>query len=380
MAGTYVIAFDIDMSSEPNPSQTTFRRTLKTGVTCHDRRRAEQGCVLFSPLANLNKTFIIDMEGEIVHEWNHDSAIGIYGSLTQDGNLFMGAKIHDETWKAFGIWPAFKGGELREVTPSGDILWRHKDAWHHHDQRKMPHGGAMYMSLEVVPEELAARVKGGHAAPDGTKQMYADVLVEVDQSGNRIWEWRAIEQLDPIEDFQEDSEPRWEWSHGNTIVPLGDDRVMVSFRAIHTIGIIDKATGKWLWKYRDPKMGGQHDPQMLENGNILVYDNGTQRRHMGVFPHSRVIEIDPKTNEIVWKYEDSFPFAFYSPQISGAQRLPGGNTLVCEGLRGRIFQVTPSGDVVWEYVNPYFGPNVFDFDINMVFRAFFHPREELTFL
>ena len=368
------------MSPDPSNSQTTFRRILRTGVTCHNRQKAEQGYVLFSPLANLNKTFIIDMDGEVVHEWTHDQAIGIYGSLTEDGNLFMGAKIKDDTWNAFGIWPAFKGGELREVTPSGEIIWRHTDKWHHHDQRKMPHGGALYMSLEVVPEELARRVKGGHPAPDGTEQMYADVLVEVDKSGNPIWQWRAIDHLDPAEDFQEDSEPRWEWSHGNTIVPLGDDRVIVSFRAIHTIGIIDKATGKWLWEYRDPKMGGQHDPQMLENGNILVYDNGTQRRHMGVFPHSRAFEINPNTNEIVWKYEDSFPFAFYSPQISGAQRLPGGNTLICEGLRGRIFQVTPGGEVVWEYVNPHFGPNVFGFDINMVFRAFFHTREELHFL
>ena len=64
--------------------------------------------------------------------------------------------------------------------------------------------------------------------------------------------------------------------------------MLVSFRAIHTVGIIDKASGKFLWKYRHPEMGGQHDPQMLPNGNVLIYDNGTQRRFMGLFPHSRV--------------------------------------------------------------------------------------------
>ncbi|WP_171181245.1 aryl-sulfate sulfotransferase [Ruegeria sp. HKCCD8929] len=368
------------MNTQTSLSQSTLTRIMKTGVTGHNRAKAEQGYVLFSPLANLNKTFIIDMDGEVVHEWTHDSVIGIYGSLTDEGNLFMGAKIEDESWDAFGIWKAFKGGEVREVSPSGEILWRHKDIWHHHDQRKMPHGGALYMSLEQVPPDLAREVGGGHAAPDGTKEMYADVLVEVDKNGNRIWEWRAIEHLDPKVDFHRAGEPQWEWCHGNTIAPLGDDRVIVSFRAIHTVGIIDKATGEWLWKYRDPQMGGQHDPHMLENGNILVYDNGTQRDHMAVFPYSRAIEINPKTNEIEWSYKDAFPFAFYSPQISGARRLPGGNTLICEGLRGRIFQVTPKGEVVWEYVSPFFGLNVMGYDINMVFRAFFYTRDQLPFL
>jgi len=235
------------------------------------------------------------------------------------------------------------------------------------------------MSMEKVPEELASQVVGGHPVP-GNPNMYSDVLIEVDRNGNTIWQWHAKDHLDPVEDFQEVSEPRWEWSHGNTIAPIGDDRVLVSFRAIHTIGIIDKASGKWLWKYRDPMMGGQHDPQLLDNGNILVFDNGTQRRHNGVLPFSRIIEINPTTSEIVWSYEDVPSFAFYSPQISGVQRLPGGNTLVCEGLRGRIFQVTPQGEVVWEYINPYFGPNVFNFDVNMVFRAFFYTRDQLPFL
>ena len=156
--------------------------------------------------------------------------------------------------------------------------------------------------------------------------------------------------------------------------------MLVSFRAIHTVGIIDKATGKFLWKYRHPEMGGQHDPQMLPNGNVLIYDNGTQRRFMGLFPHSRVFEINPATNEIEWEYRDRFPFTFYSPQVSGVQRLPGGNTLICEGLRGRIFQVTPSGEVVWEYVNHYFEPNIFGFDSNMVFRAYFYTPEQVPFV
>jgi hypothetical protein len=64
----------------------------------------------------------------------------------------------------------------------------------------------------------------------------------------------------------------------------------------------------------------------------------------------------PDGNQIVWKYREAFPQNFYSDRISNARRLPNGNTLINEGMFGRFFEVTSVGEVVWEYVNPYFGP------------------------
>ena len=69
--------------------------------------------------------------------------------------------------------------------------------------------------------------------------------------------------------------------------------------------------------------------------------------------HSRVIEIDPDTNEIAWEYRGDPPISFYSYHISGAERQPNGNTLICEGAPGRIFEVTPGKEIVWEYINPF---------------------------
>jgi hypothetical protein len=100
---------------------------------------------------------------------------------------------------------------------------------------------------------------------------------------------------------------------------------------------------------------------------------------LNMFPGSRVLEIDPISKEIVWQYDASCsgrPFwTFFSSFISSARRLPNGNTLICEGMNGRLFQVTPHGDIVWEYVNPYFGKWV-DHNVesggnlsNWVFRA-----------
>ena len=64
---------------------------------------------------------------------------------------------------------------------------------------------------------------------------------------------------------------------------------------------------------------------------------------------SRVLEINPVTLELVWSYAGP---RFYSSNISGAQRLPNGNTLVTEGASGRLFEVTKESKIVWEYITP----------------------------
>ena len=98
---------------------------------------------------------------------------------------------------------------------------------------------------------------------------------------------------------------------------------------------------------------------------MLVFDNGnvdvdTNPRHVSSRPNSRVLEINPLDMSIAWEYnaeKSNRPiWSFFSHYISGAQRQPNGNTLICEGANGRIFEVTPNGEIVWEYVNPF--PNV----------------------
>src|SRR5688572_22995423 len=97
---------------------------------------------------------------------------------------------------------------------------------------------------------------------------------------------------------------------------------------------------------------------------------------LGIFAASRVLEIDPISLDILWQYtgEDSGApaWTFHSSFISSARRLPNGNTLIDEGQNGRIFQVTPRGKIVWEYVNPHFGTTIIgsrEVRSNWVFRA-----------
>jgi hypothetical protein len=127
--------------------------------------------------------------------------------------------------------------------------------------------------------------------------------------------------------------------------------------------IIDKSTGNVKWRMNGNITNNQHNPTMLANGNILVFDNG------GIRNHSRVLEIVPETQEIAWEYTGSPPDSFFSFNISGAQRLPNGNTLICEGRSGRLFEVTQEKEVVWEFINPLVVDRVGQHS-RQVFRAY----------
>jgi hypothetical protein len=116
------------------------------------------------------------------------------------------------------------------------------------------------------------------------------------------------------------------------------------------------------------QISGQHDAHLIAEGlpgagNILVFDNqgegGYPPPPLSVTGGSRVLEIDPVKQEIVWEYDGESSgrpgWTFLSSFISSARRLPNGNTLIDEGYNGRFFEVTPKGEIVWEYVSPYFG-------------------------
>lgn len=236
------------------------------------------------------------------------------------------------------------------------------------------------------------------------KRLVDDTLYEVDAKGRQTgFEWHCADRFDEFgfDDAQKaelyeagnfDAEKnRSDWIHINCASYLGKnhlfeelddhrfhpDNIIISARNTNFIAIIDKSTSRVVWKagphfteeHPENKMGqiiGQHHVHMIPSGlpgagNILLFDNGGMPEHRGnktsVFPnnrgYSRVIEINPLTYKIIWKYgaKEGAEF-FFSHFISSAQRLPNGNTLITAGAYGHIFEVTPSKDVVWEFQNP----------------------------
>lgn len=211
-----------------------------------------------------------------------------------------------------------------------------------------------------------------------------------------------------------------DWMHINCMSVLGPnkwydagderfhpDNIIFDGRQTNIIAILDKKTGKLVWKlgpdYTTGKAAeigqiiGQHHAHMIPQGlpgagNILIYDNGGWAGYgapnpvspMGVNnahrDYSRVLEIDPTTLEIVWQCRPMDlgymqPFIadhFYSCYISSAQRLPNGNTLITQGEDGRLLEITSEHEIVWEYISPYFGEHI---TTNMVYRAYRYPYE-----
>ena len=129
----------------------------------------------------------------------------------------------------------------------------------------------------------------------------------------------------------------------------------------------------------DQQMYGSHNIQWIREGlsgagNFLIFNNDC---YNPMDNRSEILEINPyldaagvdnfpnyvnppdalydegnTSNQIVWSYKQNYGNSFYSNYISGMQRLPNGNTHINAGAHGHAFEVTPDGDVVWEYIQP----------------------------
>lgn len=337
-------------------------RQRTTGLWEYDRSQATEGFTLISPL-HTQQTYLIDMSGEVVHSWSHPFVPGNYAYLLENGNLLWSGETPDGPRPGGG-----KGGLLREYSWEGEIVWEYADDRQHHDFKRLSNGNTVYLGWEQMPEETAFRVQGAKpGTEDDQGVIWGDFLREVTPGGETVWEWHTHSGMQ-IEKFPLHAmSTRKEFLHTNAVTELPNGDFMVSFRKNSCIAIIEKATSQLVWHHQDDSWGQQHDCTMLQNGNILLFANGL---HVpGGVPFSRVVEFDPESGQEVWTYKGAPPYTFFSPNISGAQRLWSGNTLICEGLNGRIFEVTSSGDIVWEFVTPWFGPFMRG-ESNSVFRAY----------
>jgi hypothetical protein len=132
----------------------------------------------------------------------------------------------------------------------------------------------------------------------------------------------------------------------------------------------------------DRKLFGQHDVRWIEKGkpgqgNLTVFNNhppgDIDWSNMGAVGnnYSAIYELKPPLEKSgsyvieenkpfgpelpVWSYIASDTLSFYSSFISGSHRMQNGNTFINEGASGRFIEVTPDGQIIWEYLNPYRG-------------------------
>lgn len=367
-----------------------------SGTTVFKPEKCYNGYTVVTPYRS-HLIFLIDMVGRVVHTWSADPerpAQSWFVRRLPDGN-WMSPNYYmrhpDPTSPPDLIPNCFSAidfdTELVEFDWYGRVVWRYrppKGTYLNHDMARLNNGNT------IVLLEKQAQVP---AISD--KPIAENFFVEVDASGKVVWEWYTSDHIDELGFSQEARQLMYEKGgslfHTNTVSPLPGNalektdarfakgNILTSQRDTSLIYIIDKKTGKvvWTWGTEEGQLVGQHHPVMLHNGNILVYDNGGQSGYpTKVRFYTRLVELNPVTKEVVWHYaHEPYTFKptakFFSSTWGSVQRLPNGNTLSLDCHKGRVFEVSPWGETVWEYISPFAwgrGTQVLDSGIYRVYR------------
>lgn len=234
------------------------------------------------------------------------------------------------------------------VFREGSALWSIAAPGIHHCITQMPNGHIMYLSIYYM------NVEGWD------KPFRADCIREVDPLTEEIvWEWRIGDHLStddycPVHIHPYSSEADYyDWTHSNTVVYREEESaVYLNTRHLDRMIKIDYPSGNVLWSmgaggdFGEGLLYHAHDPQFLDNGNVLFFDNGNHREPI---EYSRAVEIafDPDLGwaEEAWQWP-STPI-FYDSSMGDANRLPNGNTLITSPHHGTVYEVTPSGQIAW---------------------------------
>lgn len=396
-----------------NSTSVLWAQATERGVV-YQTADASPGYTLIAPFGG-RQTYLIDLDGNVVHSWATERRPSQAAYLLEDGSLIRTAKIPSETFNV----PGGPAGGIQKFDWDGNLVWDYLIAddrkLSHHDIEPMPNGNVLVVAWErkTRGEAIAAGRNPDMIADD---ELWPEVVMEVRPAGltggEVVWEWHMWDHLvqgfdsgrpnfgQPADhpeliDLNYAERPIADWIHMNSIDYHPQlDQILLSGRTFDEIWIIDHSTtsqeaaghsggrcgkgGDLLYRWGNPfawfagtpfdqKLFGQHDPHWIPPGHpgaghILIFNNGSDRDQR---PFSTVDEIVPPLSDtgcyvraenesfgpqqLAWQYKD--PQRLYSPRVSGAQRLPNGNTLICSGETGRVFEVTPVGKIVWDYQN-----------------------------
>ena len=330
---------------------------LKSGVTKYDREQSFEGLNLFNS-RNLSRAYLMDMSGKVLHSWakKTDGDDGWqHIELCENGDLL--AIVKDRIlirldWNSSLVWTirmrfhhdlALAGNQdIYSLIRKDDIIPYGNSAIPFLDDRVVvlsPEGEikkkiSLFQAMrEEVPSRRWTEIDAWIKDPETQQEL-------VIRRRNQDF---MFTNLDPTNIL-----------HTNTLEIIDKDiegvcrkgDLLICCLKLDLVGIIDSENEKLIWKWGAGILDKPHHPTLLENGNILIFDNGASRGY------SRVLELDPRRREIVWHYQCEPPETFFSLSRGSSQRLPNGNTLITESDRGRVFEVTPLGKVVWEFYNP----------------------------
>jgi hypothetical protein len=384
--------------TSPNPGQTVGLFVNAPG--------ASAGYTLMAPKHN-TVTYLLDNQGRYVHSWKSSYEPGQSAYLLPNGHLLRAGMVRVPGGTGGG-----EGGRIEEFDWDGRLVWEFdyatRDYQLHHDIKPMPNGHVLALMIERKSRQEAVAA-GFDPNLMETDYLLPDAVIEIEptppRGGRIVWEWHVWDHLTRGADPAAQPELvapggmgrsiRAFWNHMNSLDYNATlDQIVLSVRESSEIWIIDHSTtkaeaaghagGRWgrggdlLYRWGNPAAYGrgterdrqlfqQHDAQWIPDGlpgagHITIFNNGYERGW------SSIEEIAPPVDRQgrylleggkaygpdspIWRYEAKSRPDFFSSEISGSHRLPNGNTLVCAGVVGHLFEVTAAGEIVWQYVNP----------------------------
>lgn len=308
---------------------------------------------------------LLSRGGAVVHTWTVP-----IDTLWPEPLPFQAAPVDRHYIRRAHVFPngdligVFEYIGIFKVDRDSQVLWARLGR-HHHDFEVQPDGSIVALArVERSRAWLQARYPGIRLSDAGS--LFDDAVVVLDAEGQeraRVSLLDALYHSDhaalivrnpnkhPLELFHANSVYVVKGSEDSPLFTRG--QVLLSLRDISTLVAIDMEAARVVWA-----MGGgfhrQHQASLLPNGHILLFDNqGGNVEQPLRLNRSQILELDPVSQRVVWRYRGSARAPFYSFYMGYVERLESGNTLITESTQGRIFEVDPHGRVCWQFENPH---------------------------
>ncbi len=322
-----------------------------TGVTRYSRAEAYPGLTLWTS-GHTGYAGLIDMKGHILHEWAYPLE-RIWPDLAQEKTAPFWENVY--LYENGDLLAIYNRGGMIKLDKDSHLIWAYKCRAHH--DIALDEQGNIYTlteDLEELKEDIQVLDNSILVlSPQGERLAKMSILRLMQQSDDpnvQLYFKRVLTiALNGGEDI----------FHTNTLEIFDDPppgqsaeiyakgNILISMLTISSIAVIDPREPAMIW-ILGPKIWfeGQHNPTLLDNGNLLIFDN----HYLGSKEQSRILEFNPLTLQAVWQY---MPDGFYTDTHGTNVPLPNGNVLIIESNTGRIFEVTRDKKIVWEFLNPH---------------------------
>ncbi len=320
-----------------------------SGVTLHDPDRTNDGLNFYTS-GHAAEAVLLKMDGQIVHRWARDFwdvFPGDRAERTQPGTQHW-RRAH--LYENGDILAIYEGLGLVKLDKASNIIWAKRNGAHH-DLHVLPNGDIAVLVREA---RVIQRV-------DSRRPTLEDFVLILDDRGREKERYSVLEAFERSEAHRpiwDESTVRWgDIFHTNSIQVLGgalaksngafaEGNILLSSRNLDAIFVLATEDNEVVWALR-ADFRSQHDARELEDGRVMLFDNGGARRG------SAVQVFDAASRQLRSEYRGSKERPFYSRTCGTAQPLPDGNTLITESDNGRAFEITPDGTIVWEFYNPH---------------------------